>query len=498
MVQTELLQLIRSLSSAEKRNFKLLCKKQIGDKDYLQLFNLINEADKDVELKSIKINFNKKFPTKSFENTAQYLFKTITDSLIQVRIINDKWFQQHYNIMGAKILLERSLVKEGFKELKKAQKTSLLLQDNFTHYQACRYELDFLTNHDFIGVNEQALIDKQMKAKRALRITLQTHEHNSLFETLRHRFINSGVSISDGDKEKLNDLVLGELSLSDRGSSYNFESQKLHLLFQSFFFINIGDYKSSLNSFTELNALFEKHSDIWNYPPYDYLSTLEGILDNLRTIKYYQEMYYFIDKLKKLVNKNYPGNFEIIVNQMIITNELCVLVNTGKTKKAIEQIKTLPSSMFKVHQLINYEIINELYFYIGLALYKNNEFKNANKYIGDILFLEKTNFNSSVFKASRLLHIIVHYQLGNNSYLDYTIRSYKRAFKKVGKELKIETLLLNVVTLDPKRRSKAQNANSLKKAKVEISKIESSNYEKQILKYFDFCIWIKEQFNKNL
>lgn len=493
MAQSELLKLIRSLSSAEKRNFKLLCKKQVGDKDYLLLFDLINDSDKNVGLSNVKIEFQKKFPVKSFENTAQYLFRSVTDSLIQIRIINDKWFEQHYNIMRAKILLERSLVKEGLKEIKKAQKTSLSLQDNFIHYQACRYELDYLTNHDFIGIDEQALIDKQMKAKKALRIALQTHEHNSLFEMLRHRFIHSGVSISNVDREKLNDLVLGELSLSDRGSSHNFESQKLHLLFQSFFFINIGDYKSSLKSFTELNELFEKHAAIWNHPPYDYLSTLEGILDNLRTIKYHQEMYYFIDKLKTLFNKSYPGNFEIIVNQMIISNELCILVNTGKIKEAILQINTLPANMFKVHQLINYEIINELYFYIGLAFYKNKEFQTANKYIGDILFLEKANFNSPVYKASRLLHIIIHYQLGNDSYLDYTIRSYKRAFKKSGKELKIETLMLNIIALDPKRRSTVQNANTLKKIKAEICKIEESNYEKQILKYYDFCRWIKEQ-----
>lgn len=235
MAQSELLRLIRSLSSSEKRSFKLLSTKQTGQKDYLALFDLINQSDKDFGVKSIKKEFRKKFPKKSFENTSKYLFSRITDSLVETRIINDKWFEQHHAILRAKILLERSLVKEGVKELKRAQDISYSLQDNFTHYLACRYELDFLSSHDFFGINEQSLIDKQMKAKKSLKISLQNQEHSSLFEMLRHRFINSGVSISNVDRQNLNDLVLRELSLSNRGSLHNFESQKLHLLFQSFF-----------------------------------------------------------------------------------------------------------------------------------------------------------------------------------------------------------------------------------------------------------------------
>src|SRR5690606_38457327 len=92
------------------------------------------------------------------------------------------------------------------------------------------------------------------------------------------------------------------------------------------------------------------------------------------------------------------------------------------------------------------------------------------------------------------LHIVVHYELGDSSYLAYTIRSYKRASKKVGNELKVESLLLKVILSDPRSESRSKNAVSWKKIITEIEKIESSNYEKQLLKYFDFCSWIKEQY----
>jgi len=490
MDKSELIRLVQSLSGSEKRNFKLYCKKQAGNKDYMELFNIINESDRKCELDSLKIEFKKRNPDKSFDNTSQYLFQNITNSLIQVRALNDKWFQQYFNLMRAKVLFERSLIKEGHKELKKVQSISLSLQDNIMYYQACRFELNFLSDDDFLELSDQDLIDKQMKSKSTLKLMLQTHEQNSLFEVLRHRIVNLGVSLSDNDTPKLNDLILGELNLSTRGSVIDFESQKIHLSFQSFFFINIGDYKSSLKSFIELNNVFEKNSSKWNYPPYDYLSILEGILDNLRTISYYTDMQYFINKLEILSKKKYPGNFEVVINQVIVIYKLCILINTNKVEEAIQVIFALPSLIFHI---INQEMLDELYFYIGLTFYKAKDLSKANKYIGEILSLKKSNFNSPVRKSSRLLHTIIHYELDNSNYLDYTIRSYKRAFKKNGKFLKIEELLLKIIKLDPKRRSKSQNSFSLRKVKIELSEIECNKYEKQILKYYDFGSWIKEQ-----
>jgi len=59
-----------------------------------------------------------------------------------------------------------------------------------------------------------------------------------------------------------------------------FTSQKLHLLFQSFFLIDIGDYHSAVKSLFKLNELFEKNKRFWAHSPFDYLSALNGIIDS--------------------------------------------------------------------------------------------------------------------------------------------------------------------------------------------------------------------------
>lgn len=96
-----------------------------------------------------------------------------------------------------------------------------------------------------------------MKAKLTLQSLRQLHEHYSLYELLSYRLMKGALAIDGKSDKKINDLILSELSLTTRGSQYEFEPQKLHLLFQSFFFIHTGEYCSSLRIFNELNKLFD-------------------------------------------------------------------------------------------------------------------------------------------------------------------------------------------------------------------------------------------------
>src|SRR5690606_22866663 len=127
-------------------------------------------------------------------------------------------------------------------------------------------------------------------------------EHYSLYELLRLRLTSGKLALknSKNSDKQTTDLVLGELALSTRGNQHQFEPQKLHLLFQSFFFIHSGEYPSALRVFRKLNAYIDAQVNMWEFPPYDYLSALDGILNSLRSIGYIDEMKEFIQKIEEL------------------------------------------------------------------------------------------------------------------------------------------------------------------------------------------------------
>src|SRR5690606_15619273 len=159
------------------------------------------------------------------------------------------FFQSLQGMMRVKILQERSLTEEGYRELKKIRRASESFHQHVIEYLTYRWELNHLADQNFPGINDKALIGTQMKARDILKRMNRIQDHYTLLELLKLRLIELGKVSSDEDKKRLNDLVLTEMILVADKSKNSFVEQKLHLMFQSFFFTHIGDYQSALKIF---------------------------------------------------------------------------------------------------------------------------------------------------------------------------------------------------------------------------------------------------------
>lgn len=493
MLIFELQKLISSLSAAEKKYFRLYSAKLKGAKDYLLLYDLALDGKDNGS--AWEDRFRELYPGKSFDNAANYLFKVLTDVLVQIRIEQDTWFAQHHYLLKARLCLERSMPNRARKMLTKAYTLASKSQNHTVSYQALRMELTALADLGFPQTDEQDLVDKQMKAKLTLQSLRQLQEHYSLYELLSHRLTKGTLSVDKKSDKKINDLILSELSLTTRGSQYEFEPQKLHLLFQSFFFIHTGEYHSALRIFNELNKLIESNQSMWDFPPYDYLSALDGILDSLRSIGYYWAMTPFIEKVFALGDGKYPEHFCSVAKLTANTYQLNMHLGTGKTSEALAFITQHRKEVSptgggeQVTQL-------EFDFFESLTFFLSNQLGQANKSLNPILSAEKHLKQLPVYRAARLLHILLAYEQDDLDYLEYEIRSYKRIFTKFDKVYKTEKLVFNTIGSDPRRRGNAWKESNHKKLIRQVQAIKAEKREMQLLKYFDYTDWVLAKFRQ--
>jgi len=490
MLFYELEKLIKSLSAAEKKIFQLHGTQLNGDKDYVTLYEQIAEQASTVDGISWQERFKEAYPTKSLENTAAYLYKILTDLLVQVRIEQDMWYQQYQCLLKARLCFERSIPTRAFKELHKASKLATASQHHPVAYQAARMELTALSDLGFPGLSEQQLVDKQMKAKHTLQSLRQIHEHYSLYELLSHRLTKGKRPESSKQDKQVNDLILSELSLSTRGSQHQFEPQKLHLLFQSFFFIHSGEYRSALRIFNELTKLTEANESMWDYPPYDYLSALDGILDSLRSIGYYQEMIPFIDKLTALSERAYPEHFKSVATLTAGVYRLNRLIGCKQYEIAAQFIDDSSANRDMQRTVNGHEKQLEYYFFVALTHFTLQQWSKAKKQLNLLIGAAKQTPQHLAYRAGRLLHILLSYEMDDMGYVEYEIRSYKRAFSKQGKAYKTEKLIFNTIAADPKRRGNAWKAMARKTIGVKLKEITIDKRELQLIKFADFGQWI--------
>ena len=489
MLLHDLEKLIKSLSGSEKKYFQLHSEQLKGDKDYVALYKLIVDQ-KNGDSISWQQRFKENYPSSSLENTVGYLYSIVTDLLVQTRIEQDTWYQQYHSLMKARLCFERSIPSRAFKELQKAANLAAESQNHATSYQAARMELTALADMGFPGLSEQQLVDKQMKTKHTLQSLRQIQEYYSLYELLSHRLGKGRFIKSDKHDKQVNDLILSELSLSTRGSQHQFEPQRLHLLFQSFFFIHTGDYRSALRMFNELTKLIEANEPMWDYPPYDYLSALDGILDSLRSIGYYEEMGLFIEKIQSLCERTYPDHFRSLALLTAQVYHLNMLLGMWRLTDAVHILETFKSE--KPRKMITGSHEKQLeYLYLeGLANFLSRRWQEANKCLNHLLSIGKQNTQLPVYRAGRLLHILLRYEQDDMEYLEYEIRSYKRAFSTFGKAFKTEKLIFNTINADPKRRGNTWKATTYKKTAPKLAEIQNDKRELQLLKFYDYRKWV--------
>lgn len=490
MIKTDLEKLILSLSVSEKKSFRSYCKQHPQEGFYAELFEMYLAQKPDLRANEA---FHRKHPEISFDNTSAYLFRVLTDMLTLGRIQQDKWYEQVFSIMKSKLYTERSLPERALKELRKTQRQAEESEDYSLLYLCSRMELSQIARTGFANMDQQELIDFQMKGRNLLQILKQTHEHHSLYELLSHKLLNDGITLADKKEGSLDDLVLNELSIITRSSSHRFESRKLHLLFQAYFFIHKGEYSAALGLFKQLNELIEQNETKQDFPPYDYLDMLSGILSSLQSIGYYQEMEYFTGKMAELATRKYPEHFLNMTQQTLALFEMNQLTGQKLFESAILFNKQNISAGRFNEMAISPEKYMEYLLQVTTAYFHLGSINKANEQIIRALQMGRLHKGLLIVRACRLLQLVLHFELGNHDLISYELRAYKRAFIRNGKSLPFEKWLFEFISTDLKIISYSKQERFVRTITQGLETSCMSPYEKQILSYFDFAGWIRNK-----
>jgi hypothetical protein len=482
-----LVKLIRSLSSSEKRYFKLQTKQQSGSKEYLLLFQLIDSSKKP-DIRQLKQAFKKASPKGNWDNTCVYLSESLVGCLVRAKKEKDIFFNLLHQMQEIRILKERSLDEEAFRQTRKVGRLAAKYQLHWIEYYCYRDELQHYSDNNFAGVTDQGLVKLQMKGKDILKSLSHIHDHYSLYELLHYRLIHTGKIASEEGRKKLNDLMLSEMVLVS-SKSKTFISQKLHLLFQSFFFTVIGDYHSSLKSFHQLNALLEKNQEFLDNPPLDYLSALTGIIESLYMLENTTEAAYYLEKIGRLDQPAYPEYFRFLVRKTFYARQILIFLRAGQIEEAHRLVDSIPDSVFENYALADEEKQCELYFYCSLTYFQLRDWRKAHLFIREIMNRFHLPEQLLISRAIRLLNIIIYYEQGDHLHLEYEIRSYKRYFSQT-KLMKIEKLIFPLMEAGPANRRLLLPAGQ-RKFLAALEAVTADKYEQQLLRFFDLAAWAR-------
>ena len=484
----QIILLIQSLSKAEKRYIRLYTNLQSGDKNYMFLYDYVCEG---LSAEQIYSRFCKEVNEKSFEMAAKHLYQVLLNCLVQLRDKQDIQTSIFNYITKSNILFERELYDNAFSELEKARKLASMYEKDLLLLLINRTELKYLRTIHFKGINEKALVNRQMQINDTMKYTRNINQHLQLYDILKHRITHKGYARSNKQKEDLNDLVLSELNLIANHSYKGFEARKLHLLFQATYYLNAGNYKSAIRFYEELVALFEANPHLILNPPIYYLSAIEGVLESLHIAGLYQEMPFFISKLKEISNGNYPTEFIVEVQARIHLYELSGFLNTGQFDKAKLYASEYNDFLTKKVTIAGPETQVKLYLQAAILHLCLGAITKARKSMKKILESGKSFHTLPSYKTARLINLVIQAESGNYDFFQHEINSIKRMIRFEKQIYITEKLLFRFLIAFPLPVFKKDKEKLWLQYQKEITQIRQDKYEKQLLKTFDFVAWIE-------
>jgi hypothetical protein len=433
--------LIQSLTKSEKRYFRLTVSLQQGEKAYLKLFDCLDRHERFTD--ELKQELKTVFPGATLEPARKHLYRVLMKSLRQFesdKSVDEKLINL---IQDSLILFNRGFVSVSFEQLEKAKNLALEYEKFMFYILAARQELEFTIRQQFVGWDESKLIEKQEKIRELLEHELTVQQHASLYEVLLLRYWKTGVVRSLQENVRLNDLLLEEHQVINSQRLESFESQQLHLHFQSAYFLMTDDPEGSLRVLYELDNLFQRHVHLWAARPVYYLHLLNGILQTLRSTEQYDKMDYFLERLQSVSTPS--ESLTLTVAYQVLEHRLHNAVNLGNLQQALQIVDAHRDGMNRDWPRLPIQIQVQLELTIARIHYSLGAYSQALFHINHILNQPTRSLSHILYISCRLMNLMIHVALDNRDYLFYEIRSIERKLKSEKKWYRVEQFVLTLL-----------------------------------------------------
>jgi hypothetical protein len=491
-----LFDLIKSLSSAEKRYFKIFSGRHLSNdkKGSLLLFEAIEGQDQYDEA-ALLGNFKDEPFVKHFSITKNRLYHQVLKSLDAFHIQNSTEAELNQYLHYAEILFQKALYVQSGRILSTAHRLAMKNEKWAIMLQIIKKQKRLAETNQYEGSNAMEIDTlfelEQEIIQKVLAESFLWKEKSKIFLEL----FKKGQVRDPKMAAKLKPSVQKLRSQYATGGQ-SFEAAYLTNHTESAYFFTIGDYKRSYDAFKKNMELVEGNLELIKDEPGVYIGIATNLVYVCAKLNKFEEADIYLHKSRNLP-KILSGKVNDDLNLRTFTNtyslELAVCNITGNVIRGkfllIEVEKELPKwedKLSDVRKASFYHSMSTLYFILGnlkKALFWNNALLNN-------IPIDKTE---DQFCFAQMFHLVIHIELENYEVLPHTIKSLVRYLETRKRQFRFEALFLDFVKTIYKTTTKEERFEQYKAFSAKLKAIESNPLEKTVFEYFDFQAWAESK-----
>jgi hypothetical protein len=490
-----LIQLVTSLSKAEKRNFRLYANRQNSteDKLFILLFDYIESSKNYSEEELLKKNLLIK--KAQLSNIKANLYKQLLSSL---RLLHRNTYADisiRELLDSAKILHSKGMYQASLDLIEKAKKAAYTIKDYSLAYNAIDYERK-IENQYITGSMSEKAVELKKESDQLVDIIKNSNDLSNLSLMLYGLYLKYGYVKDKKDFEYITayfESYLPKINLKD-----------LKFYDKIFYFQSYVWYYHMIQDF----ANYYKFSQKWVDTFKNDLSMIEidkplfikGLHNTLNALYMAGKKEKFLIAYEDFKTFSYSDvekfstNEESVYQMIYSVHLLNKIFLTGEYDAGVKEIQPLELILKK--NTFGWDINRILVFYYKVAcVYFGSD--NHNKsltYLNFIINHPSTEIRQDIQCFARILNLIAHYELKNEILISYQIKSVIRFLSNMEDLQGVQKEILSFLRKTPKMQ-KADLKNEFKKLKSKLLVYNNLKFEKRPFLYLDIIAWLDSKIN---
>ncbi len=489
----DLIQLIKSLTRAEKRHFRLFVRRNQASENilFLQLFDILDkykEYDESVILKRLPA-----IKKTQLSNLKAHLYKQLLTSLRLVNKKHNEDIQIREMIDYASVLYTKGLYRQSLDVLEKAK-----IRAEKGKFRAAQLEIiefekllesQYVTN-SMEGRAEQ-LIDESQRLNQVI-------SHNNTISNLSLKlyglYLKVGYVRNRRDFEVVKGFFQTNLPKVDF-PQLDFWGKIYYCQSFVWYYHMTQDFPMSYRYAQKWVDLFDENPEMKAHNAATYLKGLHLLLSALFYTLQHER---FLSTLKELhqfytaVDLHQDRNIEGLFHLFRFIHGIQQHYLEGTFSEGLELVPELVQLIDTDEYNWDDHRILVFYYRIACLYFGSGDNDNAIHYLNLIINQKNPNYREDIQCFARILSLIAHFELGNSQLVEYQVKSVYRFLAKMHDLHAVQQAIFRFLRKSFKMRQ-AEIKNEFIELRDKLVSLQDDPYERRPFLYLDIISWLESK-----
>ena len=484
-------ELIKSMTKAEKRNFKLYARRLEGNQQ-AKFIDLFDQMDGEERYDEAKILLRCPIKKEQLPNMKAHLYRQILISMRLLDVQRSEIMQMHEQLDFATMLYNKGLYKQSERILEKVDQRTIERE----LYSPALEVIGLRNKIATLNITRGTIPASVTASRRMAEICAQIErisELSSIAVTAYSLYHQLGYARTQKDIDMLARYFKPRLEAYDRAQMSFNEKFHYYQAYAWFYYVQY-DFVRSYRYSQLWVGLFEADPSRKREMYDDYMKGAAQILEGLYLMRRYRQFNerfeYFRDEFSELAALN--TNAYILANRILYVNLIHKYFMEGEFLRGVALVGEIEEFLNKYspHLDIRYKML--VYYKIACLYFGAGEYTRCMEYLARITGTKDPGVGRDLQCFSRMLNLIASYEAGIDYNFDYQIRSVYSFLVKmkdmhhVQKEILSFLKKLGSIYADDWKKELSVLHNRLKP-------YESHPYERRTFLYLDILSWLESK-----